>query len=72
MKKVGLKLSINMDKIDKSKIFKGKKGNYLDLTTFVSLEEADEYGQNGIIKQSADKGVDMPILGGVKIFWEGN
>ena len=68
--KVGVKLNINMDKIDNSKIFKGKKGKYLNLITFIDLDVRDDYGQNGIIKQEAEKGVDTPILGGSKVFWK--
>jgi len=71
MKKVGLGLNIDVDKIDKSKLFKGAKGTYLELVTFVNLDETDQYDSNGLVKQNAEKGVDMPILGNVKIFWEG-
>ena len=71
--KVGLSININVSKIDKSRLFQGEKGTYLDLTTFVDLDNKDQYGQNGIVKQSEKKGekADLPILGGVKLFWEG-
>jgi len=74
MRKIGISLSINLSKIDKSKIFEGKKGQYLDLTTFVNIDDADEYGKNGFITQSISKedrsnGVKMPIIGNNKVFW---
>ncbi len=74
MRKIGISLSINLSKIDKSKIFEGKKGQYLDLTTFVNLDDVDEYGKNGFITQSISKenrsnGVKMPIIGNNKVFW---
>lgn len=69
MSKVGISISINVEKLDKTKFHKGAKGTYVDLTTFVELDEVDKYGQSGFVKQTADKGVEMPILGNVKIFW---
>lgn len=38
-------ISLNLDKIEKSKIVKGKKGKYLPLTLFISDEE-DQFGNN--------------------------
>lgn len=40
-----LNFSINLDKLDKSKIVKGKKGKYYNITAFVSDEE-DQFGNN--------------------------
>jgi len=34
MSKIGINISIDVTKIDKSRLFKGKKGTYMDLTTF--------------------------------------
>ena len=41
-----ISLRIDVQKIDKSKLFKGKKGTYLDLTVALNDEE-DDYGNNG-------------------------
>ena len=70
---VGLSVRIDVTKIDKERLYKGEKGTYLDLTTFVDTMVADQYENNGFISQSIDKeerekGVQTPILGNVKVF----
>lgn len=67
-----LKLKISVDKILKEHLYKGEKGTYADLTVFVS-EEADQYGNNGMIVQDlpktfrdANPDVKGPILGNCK------
>jgi len=72
--KVGLSIKIDVSKIDKSRLFKGEKGTYLDLTTFVDLDQKDKYDNNGFISQSVskeerDKDVKTPILGNVRVFF---
>ena len=73
--KVGISISIDVTKIDKDRLFKGKKGTYLDLTTFVNLDEKDQYDNNGFISQSQTKeerdagAPHTPILGNVKAFY---
>jgi hypothetical protein len=74
--KVGISVKIDVTKIEKERLVKGKKGTYLDLTTFVDLDEVDQYDNNGFISQSVSKeerdaGVKGPILGNVKVFWKG-
>jgi len=66
-------IAVNLDvkKIDKTKLYVGKKGTYLDAVVFLK-EEADEYGNHGFIVQSVtkeerEKGVKGEILGNVKI-----
>jgi hypothetical protein len=71
---VGLNVRINVSKIDKSKLYKGEKGVYLNMTTFVDLDQEDEYGNNGFIsmeqsKEQRDAGEQSVILGNVKKFW---
>lgn len=71
--KIGLSIKIDVTKIDKSRIFEGKKGKYLDLTTFIDTENEDQYGNHGFISQATSKqerqsGVKTPILGNVKVF----
>jgi len=72
--KVGLSVRIDVTKIEKERLYKGSKGTYLDLTTFVDTDEVDQYENNGFISQSVDKeereqGVKTPILGNVKVFY---
>lgn len=64
--------SINLDKIDKSKIVEGKKGRYVNII-INTRDEEDDYGNNGYIAQSVskeerDNGVKGAILGNIKIY----
>ena len=77
MSKAGISVRIDVTKIDKARLFKGEKGTYLDLTTFVDLANKDQYDNNGFVTQSQTKeereqGVQMPILGNVKVFYQDN
>ena len=73
--KVGISISIDVTKLDKSRFFKGKKGTYVDLTTFVDLDNKNEYGDNGFISQSQTKKerdsgeAKTQILGNCKVFY---
>ena len=72
--KLGLSVKIDVTKIDKSRLFKGEKGTYLDLTTFIDLDNEGQYGDHGFISQSVSKeerdaNVQTPILGNVKVFF---
>jgi hypothetical protein len=63
-----------VSKIEKARLFKGAKGTYLDLTTFVDLDNQDKYENNGFVSQSVSKEerdakVQTPILGNVKVFY---
>ena len=75
--KIGISIKLDVTKIDKSRLFKGEKGTYLDLTTFIELGEQDKYGNNGFIAQSQTKEereakVKPPeILGNCKVFYTG-
>jgi len=74
--KIGLSIKLDVTKIDKARLFKGEKGTYLDLTTFIDLDQANEYGDHGFISQSTSKEereakVQTPILGNVKVFFQG-
>jgi len=67
----GVNLKIDVSKIDKSKLFKGEKGNYLDLTAFINVDKQGQYGDNGMVTQNwkdQQKG-EGPILGNAKVFW---
>lgn len=71
MAKIGVNLKIDVSKIDKSKLFKGEKGIYLDATAFIDTDQLDQYGNSGMITQSwrdMQKG-EGAILGNSKVFW---
>jgi len=73
--KIGVNLKIDVTKIDKTRIFEGKNGKYVDMVCFIDTEEQDQYGNNGRIDQSVKKeekqqGVKGPILGNAKVFWK--
>ena len=60
-----ISLNVNVDKIDKSKFFKGKKGRYLDLVLWETPDS--DYGDY-MVKQGGKKGEKLPILGNAKNF----
>ena len=69
MKKT-INLKIDVTKIDKERLFKGKKGTYLDAVLMFDSED-DRYGNNGMIVQSVSKeereaGTRGNILGNAK------
>jgi len=73
--KLGIELRIDVTKIDKSKIFPGKKGKYLTMTTFIDTEAEDKYGNHGFInhalsKEEREQNVKTEILGNAKIFYK--
>ena len=70
MAKQIVSISINLDKVTQSKLYKGKKGNYLNATLFLN-DEVDQYGNYGFIveattKEEREAGVKGVILGNVK------
>lgn len=72
--KIGVNVKIDVTKIDKQRLFAGKKGTYLDATVFVDVDNKDQYDNNGMItqdvtKEEKDSGVKGPILGNVQVFW---
>jgi single-strand DNA-binding protein len=69
--KVGIEVRIDVKKIEKARLYAGQKGTYLTMTTFVDLDNQDEYGNNGFIshkKEQHEQG-NTPILGNTKVFW---
>ena len=74
MSKVGVELKIDVTKIDKDKLFNGKKGTYLDATVFIDLDIEDKFGNSGMITQKVEKDSEDrgAILGNAKIFWREN
>ena len=74
MAKIALALKINVSAMDQNRLFNGQKGQYLDATVFVDLDQLDQYGNSGMITQDVTKeekanGVKGNILGNAKIFW---
>lgn len=72
--KIGISIKLDVTKIDKNRLFKGAKGTYLDLTTFIDTDNPDQYQNHGFIAQSVSKEekaqrVQTPILGNCKVFW---
>ena len=74
MSRTGVNQSINLSKLDKSKLFKGKDGSmWANLTSYLDTEK-DQYDNNGSIQQSLSKeereqGIKAPYIGNNKIFW---
>ena len=68
-----LRLSLDVSKIDKSKLYKGKKGVYLNAAVLLK-DEPDQYGNDGMIvqdvsKEEREQGIKGSILGNGK--WAG-
>jgi hypothetical protein len=58
---------INLSKIDKSKLFKGEKGMWMDIAVWFS-EEPDKFGNNLSIQQSTKKDEPKIYLGEAKFY----
>lgn len=74
MSKLGVEIKIDVTKIEKARLFQGKKGQYLTMTTFIDTDNKDQYDNNGFIshKQTQEESAaktNTPILGNVKVFW---
>ena len=77
MSKIGVSIRIDVTKIDKTRLYKGAKGTYLDMVTFIDTENVDQYENNGFIAESVSKeeraaGVKGTILGNSKIIFNDN
>ena len=63
---------IDVTKINKQRLYAGKKGKYLSIAIFLT-EEDDQYGNRGMIVESVSKeermeGTQGAILGNVRVF----
>ena len=72
--KYGVRIKLDVSKIDKTKLFRGQKGVYLDATVFIDVDQKDQYDNNGMITQDIpkaekDAGQQGAILGNVQVFW---
>jgi len=68
-----IKTSIDLTKIDKTKIIDGKKGKYLPITITIN-DELDQFNNQGpvIISQSKEEreaGENKVYLGNVQVVW---
>jgi hypothetical protein len=73
MATIGINLSLDVTKLDKTRFFQGKKGTYADITVFIDTDQLDDYGNHGSLKQSTTKderdgGMKMPFCGSAKVF----
>ena len=59
--------SINLNKIDKAKIIKGEKGQYLNIVIYVK-DDANQFGKDVSIEQSVQKGDTKIFLGDGKVY----
>ena len=65
--------SINLNEIDKTKIIKGKKGQYLPISISIN-DEVDQFGNQGPVtisqsKEERDAKTPKKYLGNVKVVW---
>ena len=65
--------SINLNEIDKTKIIKGKKGQYLPISISIN-DEVDQFGNQGPVtisqsKEERDAKAPKKYLGNVKVVW---
>ena len=65
--------NINLSKLDKSKIYEGKKGKYYPITVVIN-NEIGEYGDSGYVmteqtKEQREAKEAKSYLGNVKVVW---
>jgi len=66
-----INFSLDLSKIDKSKIIQGKKGTYYNVTVFVNDQE-DQFGNNvavatGLTKEEREAGAKTQYLGNGRV-----
>lgn len=74
--KYGVRIKLDVTKIDKALLYQGKKGTYLDATCFMDADNPGEYGDHGFVSQDISKerreaGDKGEIIGNVEVFWRG-
>lgn len=64
-------IKIDVTKIDKSHLFKGAKGTYLDLVLFENTKPSQyddtHYVVQGVSKEAREAGVKGPIVGNARV-----
>ena len=72
-----INVSVNLDKLDKTKIIKGKNGNYYNFTVSVN-DQTSQYGDNASLfntqsKEEREAKADKVYVGNGKVVWtDGN
>lgn len=70
--KYGISFKIDLDKVTDDRVYQGKKGRYLTVTSFVDTENKDEFGNNGSVQFDRKDGEkNPPFCGNAKVFWSG-
>jgi len=69
-------LKIDISKIDKSHLYKGAKGTYLDVAIWPNKDGAGQYGDTHyavqqVAKEKREAGVRGPIIGNATVPFEG-
>ena len=62
-----LQCKIDVTKIDKNLLFKGKKGTYLDMNIWIN-DKPDKYENDASIEQRTPKGADKIYIGNGKFY----
>ena len=67
-----LKVKIDLNKIDKSKIYEGAKGKYYEMDIMIN-DKVDNYGQNvSVCNPTKSKDETKVYIGNGKIVWHNN
>lgn len=66
-------VKLDLSKIDKSKIYKGKNGSYYEFTISIN-DKTSQYGENisaseSQTKEERDAKVNKTFIGGGKVIW---
>lgn len=66
-----IRCKINVNLVDKNKLFTGEKGRYMDITLLENKNGTDQYGNDFMVvqdigKEAREKGEKGPILGNGK------
>jgi len=56
MSKYGVEIKIDVSKIDKARLYKGAKGNYLTMTAFIDVDNQGQFGDNGMVTHKKNEG----------------
>lgn len=68
-----ISIKINVDKINKSRLYKGQKGNYLEITAAIN-DEQNQFGHDvsvwqGQTKEEREAKKEKNYLGNGKVIW---
>ena len=72
-----INVSVNLDKLDKTRIIKGKNGNYYNFTVSVN-DQTSQYGDNASLfntqsKEEREAKAEKVYVGNGKVVWtDGN